>query len=71
MTGASFIMLHKSQANADKGLAVMKFFDWAFTNGGKAATELEYVPMPASVVKLVRTMWKSEIKSATGQAIWK
>ncbi|MCA3051913.1 MAG: phosphate ABC transporter substrate-binding protein PstS, partial [Rhodocyclaceae bacterium] len=62
ITGASFIMMHKSQANAEKGLAVMKFFDWAFANGDKAALELEYVPMPDSVVALIRNLWKAEVK---------
>jgi phosphate transport system substrate-binding protein len=71
ITGASFIMMHKTQANADKGLAVMKFFDWAFSNGDKAALELEYVPMPDSVVALIRNVWKSEIKGPNGQVIWK
>ena len=71
ITGASFILMYKTQANTDKGLAVMKFFDWAFTNGGKAATEMEYVPMPAAVVAQIRALWKAEIKGAAGQAIWK
>ena len=28
----------------------LKFFTWAFANGGKAAEELDYIPLPASVV---------------------
>jgi phosphate transport system substrate-binding protein len=71
MSGASFIIMHKAQANADKGAAVLKFFDWAFKNGDKAATEMDYVPMPDKVVKLVNDMWKAEVKTANGQAIWK
>lgn len=71
ITGASFIMMHKAQANADKGLAVMKFFDWAFANGDKAALDLEYVPMPDSVVALIRNLWRTEVKGPNGQAIWK
>lgn len=71
ISGASFIIMHKAQANADKGAAVLKFFDWAFKNGDKAATEMDYVPMPDKVVSLVNTMWKSEIKTASGQPIWK
>jgi phosphate transport system substrate-binding protein len=64
-------MMHKSQANAEKVLAVMKFFDWAFANGDKAALELEYVPMPDSVVALIRNLWKAEVKGPNGQALWK
>jgi phosphate transport system substrate-binding protein len=49
----------------------MKFFDYAFTNGDKAATELEYVPMPKNVTAMIRNVWKNEIKGPNGQAIWK
>jgi phosphate transport system substrate-binding protein len=44
VTGASFILMHKSQAEAEKGKEVLKFFNWALKNGGQMATELEYVP---------------------------
>ena len=71
ITGASFIMMYRAQANADKGLAVMKFFDWAFTNGDKAATELEYVPMPVVVENQIRAVWKAEVKGPNGQSLWK
>ena len=29
----------------------LKFFAWAYEKGGKMAEELDYVPMPANVVK--------------------
>lgn len=70
ITGASFILMHKAQADAAKGKEVLKFFDWAFKNGGGMATELEYVAMPAPVVKLVQDAWKSQLKDASGKAIW-
>lgn len=71
ITGASFILMYKAQVTAEKGLAVMKFFDWAFTNGDKAATEMEYVPMPLAVENQIRALWKAEVKGSNGQAIWK
>ena len=70
MTGASFILMHKAQADAAKGKEVLKFFDWAYKNGGAMATELEYVSMPAPVVKLVQDAWKSQLKDGSGKAIW-
>ena len=33
---------------------VLKFFDWSFKNGDKMADELDYVPMPDPVVKLIQ-----------------
>ena len=71
ITGASFIIMYKAQASAEKGLAVMKFFDWAFTNGDKAAGEMDYVPMPASVKTQIRALWKTDIKGPNGSALWK
>lgn len=70
ITGASFILMHKSQAEALTGRAVLKFFDWSYKNGAKMAAELDYVPMPAPVVKLVNDAWKAQLKDASGKAIW-
>ncbi|HEU4775923.1 MAG TPA: phosphate ABC transporter substrate-binding protein PstS, partial [Telluria sp.] len=70
ITGVTFVLMHKHQADAAKGKEVVKFFDWAFKNGGAAATELDYVPLPASVVKLVQDAWKANLKDATGKAIY-
>jgi phosphate transport system substrate-binding protein len=70
ITGVSYILMHKSQADAAKGREVLKFFDWSFKNGGAAAAELDYVPMPDSVVKLVQGAWKAQLKDASGKAIY-
>jgi phosphate transport system substrate-binding protein len=70
ITGASFILMHKAQADAEKGKEVMKFFDWAFKNGGAMATELDYVSLPAPVTKMIEENWKAKIKDAAGKAIW-
>ncbi|RJG05666.1 phosphate ABC transporter substrate-binding protein PstS [Noviherbaspirillum cavernae] len=70
ITGASFILLHKTQADAAKGKEVLKFFDWAYKNGGAMATELDYVAMPGAVVKSVQDAWKSQVKDAAGKALW-
>jgi phosphate transport system substrate-binding protein len=70
ITGASFILMHKAQADANKGKEVLKFFEWAFKNGDAAATELDYVPMPDAVTKQVADAWKANLKDASGKAIW-
>jgi phosphate transport system substrate-binding protein len=70
ITGASYILMHKAQADGAKGKEVLKFFDWAYKNGGAAAAQLDYVPMPASVTKLVEDGWKANLKDAAGKAIW-
>jgi phosphate transport system substrate-binding protein len=71
ITGASFILIYKTQADAAKGAEVLKFFEWALKNGQKMAEEMDYVPMPAAVVKLIEDAWRKEIRNAAGQALWK
>ncbi|MES2263153.1 MAG: phosphate ABC transporter substrate-binding protein PstS [Pseudomonadota bacterium] len=70
ITGVSFILMHKTQADAAKGKEVIKFFDWAFKNGGASAADLDYVPLPTSVVKLVQDSWKANLKDAAGKAVY-
>ncbi|SPF51497.1 phosphate transporter subunit; periplasmic-binding component of ABC superfamily [Syntrophobacter sp. SbD1] len=70
ITGATFILMHKEQDNADQARAVLKFFSWAYANGGKMAEELDYVPMPAKVVKLIEGSWE-KINGPGGVAVWK
>ncbi len=70
MTGASFILMHAKQDKPESGREVLKFFDWSFKNGAKMATELEYVPMPEAVIKLIQAEWKAKIKDASGKALY-
>jgi phosphate transport system substrate-binding protein len=70
ITGVSYILVHKTQADAAKGKEVLNFFDYAFKNGDAAAAELDYVPLPDSVVKLVHDAWKANMKDASGKAVW-
>lgn len=56
ITSASFILINKDGWPNTKD--VIKFFDWAFTNGDKLATDLDYVPLPNKVKTKIRTEWK-------------
>lgn len=70
ITGASFILMHRNQADSAKGREVLKFFDWAYKEGGAMATELDYVAMPPAVIKQVADLWKLELKDAGGKSVW-
>ncbi len=70
ITGASFILMRRSQKNRVKAHAVLAFFNWAFTNGGTMAKELDYVPIPSNVVSMIKALWSSKIR-ANGHAIWR
>jgi len=70
ITGATFILMHKQQADSDKAKEVLSFFDWAYHNGGGMAEQLAYVPMPAKVVDMVEQSWRS-IVGTDGKPVWK
>jgi phosphate transport system substrate-binding protein len=70
ISGATFILLHKVQDKPTQGVEVMKFFEWAYKNGDKMAVELDYVPLPDSLVALIGKAWSANIKDASGKALW-
>jgi phosphate transport system substrate-binding protein len=63
ITAATFILMHKAPADKAASDEALKFFKWAFDKGGKMAEELDYIPMPESVVKQIEKTWSAEIKS--------
>ena len=68
ITGATFILMHKTQDKPEKAAATLKFFDWAYKNGDQTADDLDYVPMPASVKDTIRKSW-GQIKDGAGKPI--
>lgn len=70
ITGATFILMYVKQDNAQAALDVLKFFDWAYSHGGKMAADLDYVPLPENVVAQIRAAWKAQIIDASGKAVW-
>jgi phosphate transport system substrate-binding protein len=63
ITAATFILMYKEPVDKAASAEAVKFFKWAFANGGKMAEELDYIPMPDSVVKLIEKTWSADIKS--------
>ena len=63
ISGATFILMHKSQDKPVNASNTLKFFDWAFSKGNAMAEELDFIPMPASVVTLIRKTWADSIKN--------
>ena len=71
LTGATFIMMQKSQDKPVNASNSLKFFEWAFHHGDKMAAELEYVSLPDAVKSLVRKQW-GDIKDGAAKPItWK
>jgi phosphate transport system substrate-binding protein len=68
ITAATFILLPKQPQDEAATAEALKFFSWAFANGGKAAEELDYIPMPKAVVELIKKNWM-EVKGASGKSL--
>jgi phosphate transport system substrate-binding protein len=70
ITGATFILMHKTQADADKAKSALKFFNWSYTKGASMTADLDYVAIPSNVVSLIEKSWKAELKDKSGKAVW-
>ena len=53
ISGATFIIMYTKNDKPQDAQEAVKFFKWAFANGGKMAEDLDYVPLPKSVVTIV------------------
>lgn len=62
ITAATFILMHKEPTDKAASAEAIKFFKWSFEKGGKMAEELDYIPMPEAVVKLIEKTWSADIK---------
>jgi phosphate transport system substrate-binding protein len=70
MTAATFILMHKAPTDAATAGEALKFFDWAYRKGDKMAADLDYIPMPDNVVKMVESTWSQQIKDSSGKPLW-
>jgi phosphate transport system substrate-binding protein len=59
---ATFVLLPTDAKDPAQSKAVIKLFDWAFTNGNKIAADLLYIPLPDSVHNAIRAVWAAQIK---------
>ena len=55
ISGATFIIMPLQNQKPEDAQGAIKFFTWAYKNGGKMADELDYVTMPASVVTKIQS----------------
>src|SRR5579872_5039772 len=70
IAGATFILMYKQPTNVENATAALKFFDWAYSQGGKMAEDLDYVPLPAAVVAQIKATWATQIKTADGKPVY-
>lgn len=69
ITGASFILVYTQPSDPAPVLEALKFFAWAYKDGAGMASELDYVPLPASLIEQVKKTWSTQI-TAGGKPVW-
>jgi phosphate transport system substrate-binding protein len=62
IAATTFVLMYKQPKNAASSQQARKFFGWALTKGQPQATSLDYVPLPAPLVKRIQTYVGSNIK---------
>src|SRR5690606_5854278 len=70
VTSASFILMRETPRRPEKAREVLAFFDWVFSQDGSTAETLDYVALPHEVAEQVRSLWKTQIRTADGAALW-
>jgi phosphate transport system substrate-binding protein len=57
ITATNFILMPRKPKNGATAKAAQQFFGWVYANGDEAARKLDYVPLPAALVKQVEAYW--------------
>jgi len=60
MTAATFILMYKKPVDLTSSNEALKFFSYCYDHP-EMAKDLDYIPMPANVIDLVKKTWTSEI----------
>lgn len=70
IVGASFILVPKLAKDPTRTVNTLKFFAWAFKNGGATARKLNYVPLPDNLVSTIEQSWRVEFRDSANKPIW-
>jgi phosphate transport system substrate-binding protein len=70
VAGSTFILMEAAPQDTASSAEALKFFSWGYKNGKQMAADLDYVPMPDSVVTLIEKTWKDKIKGTDGKPVY-
>lgn len=62
VTATSFILMYKKPRDMNRTRVALEFFKWALERGQDQARELDYVPLPPSVVMQIEAYWRENFK---------
>jgi phosphate transport system substrate-binding protein len=60
--------MHLQQDKPAQATETFKFFTWAFKDGDKLASDLDYVALPASVIATIEKAW-GQVKDTSGKPV--
>ncbi len=63
ITATTFILMFKRPKGVEYSKPAFEFFRWALEKGQAQAGELDYVPLPASLVSQIEAYWKENLGS--------
>lgn len=61
ITGVTYILMHKNQADQEMGKQLLTYFSWCYKEGAAVARRMDYVAMPENVIEMVKQMWAKEL----------
>jgi len=62
ITATTWMIMYKTPKNAANSKVAFDFFKYSLENGQQAASELDYVPLPAALVGKIEAYWAAEFK---------
>lgn len=62
IAATTWVIMYKKPKDEAASASARKFFNWSLTKGQKQALALDYVPLPASLVKRIQTYVAANIK---------
>jgi len=62
IAATTWVVMYKRLKNAAASAAARKFFEWSLTRGQKQAVALDYVPLPAPLVRRIEAYVAANIK---------
>ncbi|HVV94430.1 MAG TPA: phosphate ABC transporter substrate-binding protein PstS [Hyphomicrobiales bacterium] len=70
IAGSTFVLMHAKPSDPKASVTALRFFAWGYSKGKQAAANLDYVPMPDSVVKGIEAMWAARITDPAGKPLY-
>lgn len=61
ITATTFILMHKKPKDLARSQLALDFFKWALEQGQPQAEQLDYAPLPSSLVTRIEAYWKANV----------